>query len=1208
MASPAALETSAHAPRREAVGSSFAELDDVVQQVEARGLVRVTLQPSNHGPLARHVVRRAEQIGRECLVVADAEVTEPWRELAQRLGVSPSEPLDTAAAIAAAADGALLVVARTTSSRWGQLVQDEVARLAADQARLMLVVLETPSLQPRPQLRPTRRPAAPSPLVGSAIEDDALDLEIDLRSLSEADGQRWWAAVIARDELVRQDRFRDLAALDGWWEATRRLPMVEPSALPPLDDAARQLLGQIVDARQSLSGHQVAALDSSGAGAALAAAGLVRVDDRGSVTARDGLALEPLASEPRRELADALEKTSPKDGWALMRAAELLAEVGEAQQAEEVAFAALQATTDSTARDDLWGRWDALFTAGRSPQRLERLVRAADRALVIGDCDRASRMAAEAMTLDGDRFDVLLLHGRASLARGDTTTAALSLGRAMTAAGDAGARATAGALMAQVRLACGDPEQARRHALESVNDATDVATRLEARNVLGKLLFAVEEWDEAEAHFAADAYEAARAGLPEADLRARLNRAIAVLYTGSRERAREMLEEVMREGERLGIDRAVAYTLANLATLAILQHEYEHALALSERAIEVCRRVEPRASMVQPITNLAELRLRLGLLDEAEHGLRFGLHACGPNLPLSRYAYFAKVAACIHLERGDTALAAKELANAVSGATCANDLPVLAQCHRIAARIAIEDGDLTRARVALTQAAELKHTAFGQAELSVLEAQVARMAGEPFEEGAREALAVAQRADDPESLREAHLLLHHSRQNAGDHEAARSHLRAAVAERNRVADYLRASLRQRYLARPLLDGLRELEQKDLELDTFGSGDSLQRIAPQVGGRARVAPARPLRTEPVKERLLIGDSAPMRALRGTIKRVAATDATVLISGQTGTGKELVAEAIHRDSARRNGPLVKVNCAALVETLLLSELFGHEKGAFTGASSRRRGRFEVADGGTLFLDEIGDISPRTQVALLRVLQDGTFERVGGCSQLKTDVRIVCATHRDLKAMVERGEFREDLYYRLCGVVLEVPALRDRLSDLPVLAEALLKRAETHGSVVFKPLSAESVTGLSRHGWPGNVRELENALRVAALFARGAEIELSDFVDNVEGLRHLHEPTASSSDRGSVPPAADSGARSVESLPPPSSSTELVYAEIRGGTNLSEMKRRLEQECIARALVESGGNITQAAKLLGMKRPRLSQLVKQYKLASVLEDIKS
>ncbi|KYF49097.1 hypothetical protein BE08_35740 [Sorangium cellulosum] len=370
--------------------------------------------------------------------------------------------------------------------------------------------------------------------------------------------------------------------------------------------------------------------------------------------------------------------------------------------------------------------------------------------------------------------------------------------------------------------------------------------------------------------------------------------------------------------------------------------------------------------------------------------------------------------------------------------------------------------------------------------------------------------------------------------------------------------------------------------------------------------------------------MVGTTPALLSLIHQIEKVGASDATVLIHGESGTGKELVAEAIHEVSARRMGPLVKVNCAALVETLLLSELFGHEKGSFTGAASRRRGRFELAEGGTLFLDEIGDISPRTQVALLRVLQDRTFERVGGVTPLRANVRILCATHRDLRAMVARGEFREDLYYRLRQVVLEVPALRQRPRDLPVIAATILERIAAERGTAPKRLSSRAIAALSRHPWPGNVRELENALRAAAIFADGEVIELEDFTTNVEGLRDLDaaEPTSTpATPRAGTQPAtpvieppsgphAPASERPAPSSHPPSmpadrTPLELAYAHVRGGVSLSDMKREIERECIARALDESRGNITRAAVLLGMKRPRLSQLVKQYGFGGTSED---
>jgi DNA-binding NtrC family response regulator/tetratricopeptide (TPR) repeat protein len=1240
--------------------SPFAQLDEVLLTAASHGVVRIRVDADGFGPLARHVGRRARQVARRVISAAGVALSDPWRHVTRQLGIAPraelSQPADVAAAIAEASAGAVIVLANDPVTGWGEAIATDLVRYARQHEReLLLVLLDRRAADDE---GPSYADAVIAAPVADEPSGNGVDLELTLERLGEDDGARWWDAVVHQDALAKPSRFGSLGSLDRWWEATRHRPVDAPPQAPAISDAAARLLTFVVHARQTLAAATIEALDLGEPRGnldpkrdvdprrELVELGLATTDAAGGLTALDDQAAGNLNATDKRHLAEVLADSPTADAWSVMRAAELHGELCDASDAERLAFEALSRATDGVARDDLWQRWDAIIDSLSAPpkrkrrrrkdptdrvgddSRLPRILRSTDHALALGDSDRAFGMAREAMALaaaDGneERFDVLLLHGRASYARGDTTTAALSLGRALNIAQSAAERARAAALMAQVRYMAGDPEQAQRHADDAIEHGEEIETRLDGRNVAGKLLLAKEDWAAAEQHFATDAYEATRAGNAEYELRARLNRAIAVLYLGRREQAREMLEEIMDDGERRGIHRAVAYTLSNLATIALLQHEYERALTLLEKAIEVRRRYETRVGLVLPISNLAELRLRLGLIAEAEHSLRFGLQACGQGLPMSRYAYFAKVAACIHLERGETGAAYKEIQTAITGATCGGDVSALARCHRIAARIALEDGDVTRARAAVERAAEQRHTPSGKAELAILRGLCARAAGEPFLELAREALALAQRADDPESLREAHQLLFQGFMVAGDDEAARSHLRCAIQIRDRVAAALRPALRQRFLNRRSLSDLRDLElglDADEMPPTLRSDSGRPRYS--VDGTARESDAaaesserRRLDVRPKKDRLLVGESPAIRALRGTIRRVAPTNATVLVTGQTGSGKELVAEAIHRASDRTDGPLVKVNCAALVETLLLSELFGHEKGAFTGASARRRGRFEVAEGGTLFLDEIGDISPRTQVALLRVLQESTFERVGGTTQLHANVRIVCATHRDLRAMVERGEFREDLYYRLCGVQIEVAPLKDRIADLPLLSEALLEQAAQEHGIERKTLSAQALQALSRHDWPGNVRELENALRVAALFAKNDDISLSDVTDNVESLRYLADlptnpgvsPNGEGSSPGTIPPPplADGA---PDSLPPPASSTEMVYAEIRGGTKLADMKRKLEQECIARALVETGGNITRAAKLLGMKRPRLSQLVKQYELGSVLEDIKS
>jgi DNA-binding NtrC family response regulator len=299
--------------------------------------------------------------------------------------------------------------------------------------------------------------------------------------------------------------------------------------------------------------------------------------------------------------------------------------------------------------------------------------------------------------------------------------------------------------------------------------------------------------------------------------------------------------------------------------------------------------------------------------------------------------------------------------------------------------------------------------------------------------------------------------------------------------------------------------------------------------------------------------IVGASPPMARVFETILQVAPSRASVLITGESGTGKELVAAAIHQHSARASGPFVKLHCAALAETLLESELFGHEKGAFTGAMGRRDGRFQQADGGTLFLDEIGEISPAIQVKLLRFLQQREFERVGGNQTIKVDVRIVAATHRDLSAEVRAGHFREDLFYRLNVVTIEMPPLRSRVSDIPLLATRFLQRfAEENGKDV-RGFSDEALQRLTQYSWPGNVRELENAVERAVVVCRHHEVRAQDLSP------HIVKTTA----------------RAEDGLP------------VVPGASLAE----LERYAILKTLEHTGGSTSRAAEILGIS-PRTIQ----------------
>jgi len=256
----------------------------------------------------------------------------------------------------------------------------------------------------------------------------------------------------------------------------------------------------------------------------------------------------------------------------------------------------------------------------------------------------------------------------------------------------------------------------------------------------------------------------------------------------------------------------------------------------------------------------------------------------------------------------------------------------------------------------------------------------------------------------------------------------------------------------------------------------------------------------LRAEVNLEYNMVGVSARMKEVFEFVRRVAATVATVLVEGESGTGKELVARAIHRNSKRAENPFVAINCAAIAENLLESELFGHEKGAFTGAAAQKKGRIEMAEGGTLFLDEVSELAPELQAKLLRVLQEREFERVGGTRAIPLDTRLIAATNKKLSEAIESGEFRKDLYYRLNVVTLTMPALRDRTEDIPQLAEHFLSKASRKCKTRMKSLSEEAKACLSKYDWPGNVRELENAIERAVVLGSGNVVLPEDLPETI------------------------------------------------------------------------------------------------------------
>ncbi|WP_394825986.1 sigma 54-interacting transcriptional regulator [Pendulispora albinea] len=1127
-------------------------------------------------------------------------------------------------------------------------------------------------------------PEAPSGIVSPLLvfaTSETSDVATDLGAqtfdvaptLGDDEKRRWFTALC--DDAERLFESDDISTLEKFWQTLKCAPRERRDEDASLPAEARELFTALALVRHAWPKTDIAALGGDRDKLrALVTSGSVEIE-HGWISispAGEQRAIEAasLASEDTcQRVASALSRQWPADPWAQARAAELQLLANDVSGADKAHSDALARLPDALARRDVIARWmKAVDSLHQEDAQLMLRVSAAERALTAGEAEEALRWAKNAAASAPENWPVALLFGRAAAATGDLVTARVAFQRAMTLASNAGEElAPILVELADVAHLSGDLETAARDANLALGTRS-AALQLRARNILGKIYLAKSQWDEAERHFAEDACSAARIGDTGAELRARINRGIALMSKGMYDEARSILESVREEAERLGEVKMAGFAYINLAVVAMWRHDYGAALKYSEAGLKFGQRVGDRLRTAQVLGNLAELRYKLGLFEHAEHAVVFGRRTIAPGMSPDVTTRLSINAARLALERGNTAEARREILRAISDGERAGDRNLLlGWAYRSAVRIALEDGDLASARHALQKADELAVMGDARTEVAFLRALIARAEGKFEIHLALEALTLAREAGEEELLRDIHVLLAEHYRTEKMFALARTHVEQAIVLRDQVAQGLEGEVRAAFLRRkdvanlaPMLENIVDLE-KTLRALAAAEG-SYEELPPTVRfGRSRASASGPpdtgraaLGEESVRGRLstlvrpqrhMVGEDPAMVALQGAIKKVARSESTVLIRGESGTGKELVAEALHRASLRVNGPLVTVNCAALVETLLLSELFGHEKGAFTGAVARRRGRFELAEGGTLFLDEIGDISPRTQVALLRVLQERTFERVGGTTPIHANVRIVCATHRDLRAMVERGEFREDLYYRLRGITLEVPPLRARLGDIPRIGDSLLERIASERGEPRKKLSEQALQLLMRHRWPGNVRELENALRAASLFAEGAVIQLEDLLENVDDLRaaattppespraapvsskpmfssdgdsslqdiddSLHTITDSDDSSGD----GDTGGSTEETLadfeqtgnlpPDETGATTVAYACIKqGALSLPDLKRQIERDCIARALEETRGNITRAASLLGMKRPRLSQLVKQYGLLAASE----
>jgi transcriptional regulator with GAF, ATPase, and Fis domain len=1157
--------------------------------VSAQIGVTVVRAPADvHASIVAHASRRLRTSGLQP-VAAFARTGAPlFREVASHLGLGavPVDPAACAEAIAGAAlaQRAAIIARLPPDGSWDRAVAAELAR--APRVLLVFVTADTGGF------------------LDATVFDVAADLSVDEKL-------RWLSAVAeaAQGELPGTN----LRALEAWWTSARR---ITPGAAPALDAVgagAREVLACVALAGRSLTPAALAAMlgrDVARDVTELVDAGLAAASG-GLVSASPSIELAALEVEARREHRVAVAAWLSGDGggsevdpWAFARAAELLVGAGDFEAADAAASRAARSGANADVANEIATRWFEAVRPTGGEGGVSLRVKAAQRALVLGEAEGAQRWCESAAALEPDDPTIHLLLGRALIQLGDLVAARVCLAKAESLAtgGDGELLARVAAERAEVSYLAGELDRAAAQATRATELATAVTTRLAARGTIGKILLARGQWQLADEHFVEDALAASAAGEVTAELRARLNRAIALLSKGRLDESRILLERVLEDGTRLGEDRARAYALSNLGLVAYRQHDYASALQYWERTVRFPQALRGRIATGLTIANLADLRLRLGLVDHAEHAIAFGKKLLSGSAPPRCAALFKWVAAQIALARRNAELARREIEGALVDAQASGDNDCLESAWLVSARVALEDGDLVRSAQALAHAERIVKSPRGRAELAIVRAVHLRAMGQPALDSANEALQLARSAGEEDLLSEVHALLTMLYRDAGDVLVAQAHCCRAVAVRDQVARSLPPEIRTSFLARPEAVALSRLQA------SLAHDEGAEEEAPRTQ-RMFTRPD----SNPARE--MVGDDPAVRSLALAIRKVAKSSSTVLIRGESGTGKELVADALHRASDRASGPLVSVNCAALVETLLLSELFGHEKGAFTGASARRRGRFEMAEGGTLFLDEIGDISSRTQVALLRVLQEKTFERVGGTTPIRANVRVVCATHRDLRAMVERGEFREDLYYRLRGITLEVPALRARLGDLSKIADHLLRRIADERSERPKSLAGDALDLLSRHRWPGTIRELENVLRAASLFADGQIITAADLVENVDELRAVAQ--AGPTSQGPV-------SLRVSVLPPPSArepagdsadddeaggvlpddeanATAVAYAQVRqGAVSLSDIKRQIERDCIARALTETKGNITRAAALLGMKRPRLSQLVKQYGLS--------
>ncbi|MGC4117085.1 MAG: sigma 54-interacting transcriptional regulator [Myxococcales bacterium] len=849
------------------------------------------------------------------------------------------------------------------------------------------------------------------------------------------------------------------------------------------------------------------------------------------------------------------------------KAAEALAERSAFDEAAELFRRALQANP-ATAQPELHQRLAQVLRASGDTLGALRHVGLAQKG-ATGAQRRALRAEAAKLCLSTGRLSTARRLCETVLAGGDPAAAAGMDARRSPSPSDA-AGLSAYCDAADVMFLQGHYAEARAHCEHGLASLAAPAVTMPLRTTLAKVLLVQGELAAAAAAYEANASTAREASAPREEARALIGQGVVAHRRGDRRAAISLYRAAL---SLCGNDRALsALALSNLGSLYADSGEFETAVDHLARALSAFTRARRAKEVAHCALNLARLQLFLGDFDRArelsEHARATATEVGDPYLVASA-----------HLVLGEIGEAQSDWQDALASITLAREAFESLSSPRYAAESALAQArvHLARSEPGLARRAlgtdfveEVARTAPPvEAEREMVAGELALGAGElklAMQHLSR-AKEILLESPDLEGPYRVYHLLSRLRAAAGDPSGA-------------AADAARAARLLDELVTRIPPASRAAFQKHPRRAAVLVAASEQEITPsQVAQALALGPAEDVRTTG-----LLGKAPALKKVLKVLDAVARSNATVLIRGESGTGKEVLAEALHKKSPRRNMPLVKVNCAAMVEDLLLSELFGHEKGAFTGAVRERKGRFELAEGGTIFLDEIGDISPKAQVALLRVLQEREFERVGGQKTLKVDVRVICATNRDLEAMIQAGTFRQDLYYRLKGVMLELPPLRERLDDLPELIEHFLSRFARERHEEKKALSPEASELLRRYPWPGNVRELENVISSASIFAAGRCITPEAF-ENVQELAPLISGPEATPE---VEPEAPTSA--------PASSGPLDYFELarKRGISLKDLREEMEFQCISRALNEARGNISEAARLLQMKRSRLSQIV--------------